>query len=50
MASSVSGKRWEKSIADGLHHALNSLTANARLWHMDCLPDEAAAIMTSGTI
>ena len=50
MASSVSGKRWEKSIADGLHRALNSLTATTRLWQMECLPDEAAAKMTSGTI
>ena len=50
MASSVSGKRWEKNIADGLHRALNSLTATARMWHMDCLPDEAAAKMTSSTI
>ena len=50
MASSVSGKRWEKDIADGLHRALNSLTATAKVWHMDCLPDEAAAKMTSGTI
>ena len=35
MASSVSGKRWEKNIADGLHRTLNSLTATARMWHMD---------------
>ena len=50
MASSVSGKRWEKNIADGLHRTLNSLTATASMWHMDCLPDEAAAKMTSSTI
>lgn len=50
LSSSVSGKRWEKSIADGLHHSLNSLTAGTKVWHMECLPDEAAAIMTSSTI
>lgn len=48
--SSVSGKRWDRSIADGLHHSLNSLIAGTKVWQMECLPDEAAAIMTSSTI
>lgn len=50
LSSSVSGKRWDRSIADGLHHTLNALTAKTTVWHTDCLPDEAAAIMTSSTI
>lgn len=50
LSSSVSGKRWDRSIADGLHHSLNSLIAGTKVWQMECLPDEAAAIMTSSTI
>ena len=50
MSSSVSGKRWDKNIADGLHSTLNALVAQTAVWRMDCLPDKAAAIMTSTTI
>ena len=50
LSSSVSGKRWDRSIADGLHHTLNALTAGTGVWQMECLPDEAAAQMTSSTI
>ena len=50
LSSSVSGKRWDRRIADGLHHTLNALTATAGVWHMECLPDEDAAKMTSATI
>lgn len=50
LSSSISGKRWDRSIADGLHNTLNRITANTGIWRMDCLPDEAAAVMTSTTI
>ena len=50
LSSSISGKRWDRRIADGLHHTLNALVAAVGVWHMDCLPDEAAAKMTSSTI
>ena len=50
MSSSVSGKRWDKSIADGLHHTLNILTQQNISWYMECLPDEEAARITSSRI
>lgn len=40
---SVSGKRWDKAIADGLHYTENALVANVPVWFLECLPDEAAA-------
>jgi len=39
----ISGKRWERSIADGLHNTENALAANVPVWYLKCLPDEAAA-------
>lgn len=50
LSSSISGKRWDRRIADGLHRTLNALVAAVGVWRMDCLPDEEAAIMTSSTI
>ena len=47
---SISGKRWDRSIADGLHETENSLAMNIPVWHLDCLPDEAAARLCSETI
>lgn len=46
----ISGKRWEKSIADGLHETENSLVANVPVWYLECLPDEAAATLCRKTI
>ena len=40
---SISGKRWDKQMAEGLHETENLLVTNAAIWHLDCLPDEAAA-------
>lgn len=40
---SISGMRWDKKIADGLHRTQNELAANVHVWHLECLPDEAAA-------
>lgn len=42
---SISGKRWDRSIADGLHETENALAMNIPVWHLDCLPDEAAATL-----
>ena len=39
----ISGKRWERSIADGLHQTENALAMNVPVWYLECLPDEAAA-------
>ena len=40
---SISGKRWDKDLAEGLHETENLIAQHARVWHLDCLPDEAAA-------
>jgi hypothetical protein len=46
---SISGKRWDKQVAEGLHETEN-LLAGQRVWHLDCLPDEAAAQLCCQTI
>lgn len=46
----ISGKRWDKAIADGLHETENFLASNVPVWHLECLPDEAAAQLCAGTI
>ncbi|MBR2210351.1 MAG: hypothetical protein IJ896_02600 [Fibrobacter sp.] len=43
LVTSISGKRWDRSLADGLHATENSLAKTVPVWHLDCLPDEAAA-------
>ena len=40
---SISGKRWDKQLAEGLHETENLLAQIVPVWHLDCLPDEAAA-------
>ena len=41
--ASVSGKRWDSRLADGLHETENLIASLVPVWHLDCLPDEAAA-------
>lgn len=50
LVPSISGKRWEGRIADGLHHTENALATNVPVWHLECLPDEAAAQLCHNTI
>ena len=50
LVPSISGKRWEARIADGLHHTENALATNVPVWHLECLPDEAAAQLCHNTI
>ena len=40
---SISGKRWDKALADGLHETESTLIMQVPVWHLDCLPDEGAA-------
>ena len=40
---SISGKRWDQRLAEGLHETENLLVTHAAIWHLDCLPDEGAA-------
>lgn len=41
---SISGKRWDKAVADGLHSTENALASVTPIWHLECLPDEDAAL------
>jgi hypothetical protein len=43
LVPSISGKRWDKRQAEGLHETENLLAQHARMFHLECLPDEAAA-------
>ena len=47
---SISGKRWDSRIADGLHETENALAAGIPVWHLDCLPDADAAHLCKETI
>ena len=51
---SISGKRWDQQLAEGLHETENLIAQHAAVWHLDCLPDEAAAQLcrnyTVGTV
>ena len=47
---SISGMRWDKSMADGLHQTQNGLAASVPSWYLECLPDEAAAKLCCQTI
>ena len=50
LVSSISGQRWDRVIADGLHATENALAATVPCWHLDCLPDAAAARLCMETI
>lgn len=43
LVPSISGKRWDKQVAEGLHETENLLAMEVKVWHLECLPDEAAA-------
>ena len=46
---SISGKRWDKELAEGLHETENLIAQYVPVWHLDCLPDEAAAQLCNKT-
>ena len=50
LVESISGKRWDERIADGLHQTENTLASTIPVWHLECLPDEAAAILCNKTV
>ena len=50
LVGSISGKRWDRAQADGLHWTENALVGTVPVWHLDCLPDEAAARLCKETI
>lgn len=44
---SISGKRWDPQVAEGLHETENLLAGRVPVWHLECLPDEGAARLCS---
>lgn len=50
LVGSISGKRWDQRIADGLHTTENTLASNVPVWHLECLPDEEAARLCNKTV
>jgi hypothetical protein len=50
LMESISGKRWDKRIADGLHATENALASTVPVWHLACLPDQAAAELCNNTV
>lgn len=50
LVPSVSGKRWDKAIADSLHATENAIIKHIKMWHLECLPDANAAHLCQQTI
>ena len=50
LVTSISGKRWDRSVADGLHATENSLAKYVPVWYLECLPDEAAARLCNESV
>ena len=50
LVESISGKRWDERIANGLHQTENALVSTIPVWHLFCLPDEEAARLCKETI
>ena len=50
LAESVGGKIWDSRIAEGQHQTENTLASTIPMWHLECLPDEAAARLCHDTI
>ena len=50
LVPSISGKRWDKGVAEGLHETENLMAGQVPVWHLDCLPDEGAARLSCETI
>ena len=50
LAESVGGMPWNSRISEGFHQTMNKLASTVPMWHLECLPDEAAARMCYETI
>ncbi len=46
----IYGKRWDNKISDAIHKFEERLVSLAPMWHLECLPDEAAAVLCKNTI
>jgi hypothetical protein len=43
LVPSISGKRWEGRVAEGLHETEDLLASQVPVWHLECLPNPEAA-------
>ena len=43
ITSSISSKRWEKELANGINASIDALLKSRPVYHLKCLPDEDAA-------
>ena len=43
LVPSISGKRWDRQVAEGLHETEDLMAGRVPVWHLQCLPDEQAA-------
>ena len=50
LAESVGSMPWNIRISEGLHQTENKLASTIPMWHLECLPDEAAARLCHDTI
>lgn len=50
LVPSISGKRWDKRQAEGLHETEDLLAQRVGMWHLECLPDEDAALLCCKTV
>ena len=50
LVPSISGKRWDKQVAEGLHETEDMMASEVAVWHLECLPDADAAQLCSKTI
>ena len=50
LVPSISGKRWDKAIADSLHLSETQVIEQIPMWHLECLPDADAALLCKNTV
>lgn len=50
LLSSISGIRWDKSFSEGLHKTEDWISSNLPVYYLECLPDDAAAVLSHSTI
>ena len=50
VVESIGSKVWDNRIAEGQHQTENTLVSTIPMWHLECLPDEAAARLCHDTI
>ncbi len=50
LLASISGMRWDSRLAESLYQTENQLISTVPMWHLECLPDKAAAELCNKTI